>query len=194
MRKISVIQICALGFSAALNVLGGSIALFLHLPLYLDSCGTVLSAALMGPFYGMLPGIISGVLQGCTSDVYAFYYIPVQMIIAVMTGLVFSGKRQNTKNIRQILVAAAMISIPGTFVSAGITAVVFGGITSSGSTIIVQLLHGAGLELSTSVFVTQALTDYLDRVAVLYCVAGMLKIIPYSLKEKLQRRQFHGTL
>ena len=62
-----------------------------------------------------------------------------------------------------------------------ITAVLFGGITSSGSTIIVQLLNKAGLGLTASVFVVQIMTDYLDRILSLVLVAFLLRMIPREL-------------
>ncbi len=40
----------------ALNVVGANIALMLKLPLYLDSMGTVLAAAVFGPVGGLLTG------------------------------------------------------------------------------------------------------------------------------------------
>ena len=86
MKKINVYSICFVALAAVLNIVGGTIALLLRLPIYLDSLGTMLTAALMGPLYGMIPGILSGVLSGCINDPYAFYYIPVQMIIGLITG------------------------------------------------------------------------------------------------------------
>ena len=42
-----------------INILGGTIVLLLRLPVYLDSIGTVLAAALFGPAAGLVPGLIS---------------------------------------------------------------------------------------------------------------------------------------
>ena len=95
-----------------------------------------------------------------TSDVYAFYYIPVQLVIGLVAGLVFrrlrpshtAGSRSESLSLRsmgwKLFPAALVISLPGTVVSSTITAVVFGGITSSGSTVLVQLLHSLGMNLS----------------------------------------------
>ena len=49
------------------------------------------AAAVMGPFYGMIPGIVSNLIGGVTTDIYALYYLPVQMITGCMAGFV-SGK------------------------------------------------------------------------------------------------------
>ena len=73
-EKISVQKICMIAFAICINFVGGQIALFLKLPIYLDSIGTVFVAAGLGPFYGMLPNLLSGLLMGMTVDIYSLYY------------------------------------------------------------------------------------------------------------------------
>ena len=139
MNTNRTLKLTTLALCGVINILGGTIALLLRLPVYLDSIGTVLAAALFGPAAGLVPGLISGLISGMTSDVYAFYYIPVQLVIGLVAGLVF------------------------------------GGITSSGSTVLVQLLHSLGMNLTLSVCVVQAMTDFVDRMIVL---AVVLVILP----------------
>ena len=172
-------RLSILALSAALNIIGGSLALFLRLPVYLDSLGTMLSAALFGPFFGMIPGLLSSIISGCTSDPYAFYYLPVQLILGFLAGILLRKKRPSGWH---ILPAAFVISLPGTAVGALITAFVFGGITSSGSTVLVQLLHGLGMNLPASVFLVQAVTDYLDRLLVLLATLALLSVLPAACK------------
>ena len=99
-------------------------------------------------------------------------------MLGLVTGLVsryFSLKKW------RMIPGAMLITIPGTIVSAVITAVLFGGITSSGSTVIVQVLNKAGLGLTASVFIVQILTDYLDRLLSLVVVSYLLHVIPSDL-------------
>jgi len=77
--QLTTTAVCFLALAAALNLVGGFIALSLRLPIYLDSIGTMLAAAMLGPICGMLPGLVSGLVSGFTSDIYALYYIPVQL-------------------------------------------------------------------------------------------------------------------
>ena len=74
MRKFSTNKLCILALCSVINLIGGQIALLLRLPIYLDSFGTVFAAAVMGPFYGMIPGIVSNLIGGVTTDIYALYY------------------------------------------------------------------------------------------------------------------------
>ncbi|MFR8035602.1 MAG: ECF transporter S component [Lachnospiraceae bacterium] len=190
MKKINVYSICFVALAAVLNIVGGNIALLLRLPIYLDSLGTMLTAALMGPLYGMIPGILSGVLSGCINDPYAFYYIPVQMIIGLITGgLVWRFSPEKKRSRWFLFLFSAVISIPGTAVSSAITAFLFGGITSSGSTLLVQLLHGSGLNLTASVFLVQAATDYIDRTVVLFAAILLYRAVPAAFRARLCRNQ-----
>ena len=175
---ISVRKMCVIALAIVLNVIGGQIALLFHLPIYLDSMGTIMIAMLYGPVYGMLPPLLYGLVMGFSIDIYSLYYMPVGMILGLTTGL--AARYFSLKGWR-IIPGALMITIPGTIVSSIITAVLFGGITSSGSTIIVQLLNKAGLGLTASVFVVQIMTDYLDRILSLVLVAFLLRMIPREL-------------
>lgn len=156
MKKLTVVQMSFIALGAVINIIGGNIALALRLPVYLDSIGTFLTAALLGPVYGAIPGIISGIISGMTTDIYAFYFIPVQVITGLLAGVMF----QTSWLEKWKLVFGTMcISIPGTIVGAGITAYVFGGITSSGSSILVVFLNKMGVNMVISAFAVQVLTD-----------------------------------
>ena len=175
---ISVRRMCVIALAIVLNVIGGQIALLFHLPIYLDSMGTIMIAMLYGPVYGMLPPLLYGLVMGFTLDIYSLYFMPVGLMLGLMTGLV--SKYFSLKKWRMIP-GAMLITIPGTIVSSIITAVLFGGITSSGSTVIVQVLNKAGLGLTASVFIVQILTDYLDRLLSLVIVTYLLHVIPSDL-------------
>lgn len=190
MKKLNLSGLCFLALAAVLNLVGANLALALRLPVYLDSIGTMLGAALLGPVYGMLPGAVSAVLNGCTTDVYAFYYLPVQLATGLLTGLAFRLFRPGgAKDMWRILPASLLISLPGTVISSAITALVFGGITSSGSTVLVQLLHGAGLNLTASVCVVQGATDFLDRLISLVLAVLLLFALPQSLRGKIRNAE-----
>lgn len=182
-EKISVYNLCFIAFAICINFIGGQIALFLKLPIYLDSIGTVFTAVVLGPIYGMLPNVISGLLMGMTVDIYSLYYAPVGIILGLVTGLVY--KKYHPKK-WWIFVAAIVITIPSTIASSCITAFLFGGITSSGSSILVQLLSKTPLGMVGSCFVVQFITDYIDRVICLYVVAVLIKAVPKKMKEKVR--------
>lgn len=179
--KISVHKITLIALAVVINIVGSYIALGLHLPIYLDSMGTIMTAILLGPFYGLFPGVLSALITGMTSDIYAFYYMPVGIVLGVMTGFVFQKNKSN-----KLFVKSFCISVPASLISACITANVFGGITSSGSTMLVQLLAKTPLGLTLSCLIVQFFTDYFDRLLSLWLVFSVIKKLPDSLTNKLK--------
>lgn len=179
--KISVHKTTLIALAIVINIVGSYIALVLHLPIYLDSMGTIMTAILLGPFYGLFPGVLSALVTGMTSDIYAFYYMPVGIVLGVMTGFVFQKNKSN-----KLFVKSFCISVPASLISACITANVFGGITSSGSTMLVQLLAKTPLGLTLSCLIVQFFTDYFDRLLSLWLVFSVIKKLPDSLTNKLK--------
>ncbi len=180
MKKRSLNKIVFIAFCIVLNIVGSNIALLLHLPLYLDSIGTIMAAVVLGPLAGMEAGGLTGLIVGATTDLYSLFFLPVQLLLGLICGLLF--RKVSAVKGKQNWWAAFVISLPGTLVSTLITVLLFHGITSSGSSILVQLLFGAGLSKAAAVFIIQILTDYLDRLLSLYVVTLVYKVSPNLLK------------
>mgnify|MGYP000736053059 CR=1 FL=1 len=109
-KKITTYQICLVALAVGVNIVGGQIALFLKLPVYLDSIGTIFAGAVLGPWFGMIPNILSGIFMGMTVDIYSLYFAPVGIVTGFLSGLVF--QKMSVKKGR-IFLAAAVISVPG---------------------------------------------------------------------------------
>ena len=83
-RNFTTLNQCMVALGIVLNIVGAFIALNLRLPVYLDSSGTVLSGALLGPVYGVATGVLGSFISGITFDVYSLYYAPVQFLSCLM--------------------------------------------------------------------------------------------------------------
>lgn len=179
--KITVHKITLIALAIVINIVGSYIALGLRLPIYLDSMGTIMTAILLGPFYGLFSGVLSALITGMTSDIYALYYMPVGIVLGIVTGFVFQKNKSN-----KLFVKSFCISVPASLISACITATVFGGITSSGSTMLVQLLAKTPVGLTLSCLIVQFFTDYFDRLLSLWLVFSVIKKLPDSFIKKLE--------
>lgn len=160
MKKVKTKTITLIALAVALNYVGSTLALILRLPIYLDSIGTILAGTLLGPLGGALTATISSILSGVTFDLFALYYLPDGLLTGLLAGY-FCYQRPLKR--RYLPLVALAIALPGTVVSSLITYYLFHGITSSGSSLLVQLLSGLGLNQLVSVTLVQALTDYADR-------------------------------
>lgn len=172
MKNNEIYRQCMAAVCIAINITGSFIAAGLKLPVYLDSIGTLFMSGVFGMKYGILTGVAGNLINGMSFDVYSFYYIPVQVVTAVTASFVM---RSSWGTGWKILPGAAMISVPSSVISAVITSMVFGGITSSGSSYFVLLLRNAGIGLTASCFLVQIFTDYADKLAVMFLAGIVIK-------------------
>ena len=159
-QKRMALSICLVAMGICINYVGGQLALMMKLPIYLDSIGTILVSSLLGPIYGMLTPFISGVMMAFTGDLYSLYFAPVGMILGLVSGFVL---KKIQKIGLSLFLVTLIITIPGTVVCSIINAILFDGVTSSGSTVLVQFLRNTPLGITGAIFVVQVITDYLDR-------------------------------
>ncbi|HHV3208317.1 TPA: ECF transporter S component [Streptococcus agalactiae] len=167
-RLISFISI-----AIAINLIGANLALFLRLPIYLDTIGTLLIAVILGPWYAASTAFLSALINWMTTDIFSLYYSPVAIVVAIITGILI---KRNCKP-SSLLWKSLIISLPGTIIASVITVILFKEITSSGSSIIAQFLHGIGLDMTSSLILVQVGTDYIDRLISLILVFSTITLL-----------------
>ncbi|HGD2664383.1 TPA: ECF transporter S component [Streptococcus agalactiae] len=167
-RLISFISI-----AIDINLVGANLALFLRLPIYLDTIGTLLIAVILGPWYAASTAFLSALINWMTTDIFSLYYSPVAIVVAIITGILI---KRNCKP-SSLLWKSLIISLPGTIIASVITVILFKGITSSGSSIIAQFLHGIGLDMTSSLILVQVGTDYMDRLISLILVFSTITLL-----------------
>ncbi|SDX46137.1 ECF transporter S component [Eubacterium barkeri] len=185
--KLNPQTLCFGALMIGINILGGFLALMLKLPIYLDSMGTILSALILGPLGGGLVGILTALINGLTFDPVSLYFLPVQLFIGVATGLLFkNGRFEGIKSLLSIILIAVLVSM----ISSIIVALVFDGVTSSGSSLIVAVMRNVGINLFASVFSTQIITDILDKAIAFAIAFAAIRAIPQIFLERLTHSSF----
>ncbi|MGY3742365.1 ECF transporter S component [Leuconostoc inhae] len=179
-KYFSAQKIALLAIFIVINIVGGHLALYTRLPIYLDTIGTLLGSAFFGPIGGMITGILTALVNGATGDLFSIYFMPSQVTTGIVAGFVY--KKFKATDFKKIWWLALIISVPATIVSTMITIWLFHGITSSGSSIVVQMLHGFGVNQVVAIFSVQIGTDYFDRVIGVYVVALMYKTVQRYFK------------
>lgn len=171
-----------MALSIAINFIGCTIALVLRLPIYLDSIGTLLSGVLLGPLCGAVTGCLTSMINGITVDPVSLYFIPVQIVTGLCAGFFFQKKFfDGLRSVCFILLTAVLISLT----SAVIVTLVFNGVTSSGSSLIVAALNNLGINKIFSVFSTQIVTDILDKAVSFALVFSIIRVLPESYQQKI---------
>lgn len=90
-REFSTATLVLMSVAIALNVAVGALVVFLRLPIYLDSIGTVLVGVLAGPWAGALTGLLANLIwsilpiPGGGGPTIAFF-APVAGVIGLMAG------------------------------------------------------------------------------------------------------------
>ena len=106
---IKMFFVCMIGL--AINMLGYMIVNAAHLPIYLDSVGTVIIAAIGGYLPGIIAGLATNLLKGAIYSTENVYYAVINVLIAVCTG--YFSRRGLLKKPLSILGYVCVLSLIG---------------------------------------------------------------------------------
>ncbi|NFI93121.1 MULTISPECIES: ECF transporter S component [unclassified Clostridium] len=191
MKKINLNVMIFMSLCIVINLVGGFIALSFKLPIYIDTIGTLLSAVLLGPINGGIVGGLTSIVNGSTFDPISFYFMPVQIIMGLSTGVCFkNSKFEGIKSVLSII----LITILGSITASIVAAFVFNGVTSSGSSIFVAVFKNLGISTVTAVFSTQIFTDLLDKAVSFALVFSVIKAMPIKITMNLVRDEINGQI
>jgi len=85
--RMNTLAIVLIPVCIAIDWAGHAIASTLHLPLFLDSIGTVLGGLLAGPWVGGLAGLITNFISSGTVDPIAAPYSVISLAIGIAAGI-----------------------------------------------------------------------------------------------------------
>ena len=111
----------------ALNIVLGTVVGLLNIPLlYLDTVGTIFSAALFGPWYGAAVGGLTNVIQGVITNPKTIPFALVNIAIGLVVG--FIAKKWKF-NIITSIITGLILSVVAPLIGTPIATLVYGGIT-----------------------------------------------------------------
>ena len=183
---VSVRRLCLTALGAVINIVCPFLSMALHLPIFMDSIGTIFVTTLLGPKYGIMAGLAGSIISGISFDIYSLYYAPVQILTACMAWLVMRGKWGKWP---RMVFGGIAVSLPTALASAVITAAVFGGQTSSSTSYLVVLLQHMGVSLTAACFMVQILFEYLDKLTAMLLTRLALSRLPL-----MKGVMFRGTV
>lgn len=179
---LSARQLALIPSAVALNVAIGIVTAQLGLPVYLDTIGTVLAAALAGPWAGVITGLVS---QVTTSLLNTFMWLPfaaVQVLIALLAAL--TARRGGFRALPPSIGWGILVGLAAGALSAVISYVVFEGVTAPGVTAVTTALVGTGLTRAQAVTLASVGTDIVDKALVFLLVGGTLRALPIRVASR----------
>ena len=160
----------------ALNLIIGQIVALVRLPIYLDSTGTVLVAALCGPWAGALTGGLSNILQGLVGSPTMVPFAVVAALVGATAGLLC--QRGALRTPLACVVAGLITGSLAAVAAAPIAARLFGGVTGGGTDLIVLLYRLLGYSVHDAALLQGFTADHLDKACTFLLVAWVMRCSP----------------
>jgi energy-coupling factor transport system substrate-specific component len=177
---VSLRDLVLVRLGVALNLVVGQIVAALLLPVYLDSLGTILVAALVGPRAAIVAGLTSQVLAAVISG--NFSWLPFGLVQVVIAVYAWGAARTGLlKRLTTALPAGFLLGLLAGGTAAPIAYFMFGGATAGGVTAVTTTLRALGAPLPVAVAVASMGTDLLDKTIAFGLVCLILRTLPGHL-------------
>ncbi len=181
-----IVLLC--GFCVLLNVAGAKLATFLHLPVFLDSIGTMLSAALGGGLPGVIVGYLTNLINGL-SDPINMYYGILNVLIAIVTSIFYHRGLISLKKPGMLVLVVLIYSVIGGGIGSVITWLLYGFSFGSGiSAPLAIWIHEKGIfGTFWSQFIADMLIDILDKFVSVGILLLIITILPKRVRSFYKR-------
>lgn len=165
----------------AINIIGGQVAAQLKLPLFLDSIGTTIVAAIMGPWVGAISGLLSNIIGALIngnilSSLFGLANIATALIVGYM------AKTGKFKTVFQAIIATCGTALANALIGAPIAVVVYGGIQGSGVDLAVAGLLALGNDIMGAAFLARLPINLADKGIAVFVAWLILRRLPDTLK------------
>ena len=134
-------------------------------------------------YYGFLPFYTGGSFTffGDTAGANPFFvfmgYVIALLIIGAIVGLVALLLLRRDLGVAYVAIGGLICGVVAAFLSAPISAVVFGGVTGSGTDLLVAAFQQAGSDLQTAVLQQGLLADPIDKTVTFFIVFVILQAL-----------------
>ena len=181
-RKVYVTAFC--GVAVAMNIVLGIITSALGIPLYLDTLGTVLSAAILGPLPGIIVGALSNIITGLIYSVSDIPFCLVNMAVGLVVGLV--AKKFKFDWI-QALIVGLVLSVLCPAIGTPIGIFVYGGLNGTFSYVLVMSLVQGGKSIFQASFLRNIASNLIDKVGTCLIGCALIKAMPMRFLDNFKK-------
>lgn len=178
--ELSSTALALIPIAIAINVaLGHLVQSVLKLPIYLDSIGTVLVGVLLGPLAGAITGLLANVIWGLTLAPSALPFAAVAAVIGLIAG--YARQYGAIRSWWKMALAGVITGVVAAAISAPIATYVFGGVTGSGTDVLVAMFQNLGASVLGASFMQGAISDPLDKTITYLIVWAIISALPRRL-------------
>ena len=172
-NKSRMITFC--GLAIAVNIVLGIVTSIIKLPLYLDTLGTVLTAALIGPIPGAIVGALTNIITGFMYSIKDIPFLLVNVAVALIVGFVAKKFKFTYKS---ALITGLILSVVCPLIGTPIGIALYGGLTGTASDVFVLWLRSSG----SSIFAA----SFIPKVGTCLLAVMIIKYLPVSMKISLK--------
>lgn len=167
--------------AVVLNVALAELVARLGLPIYADSLGTLIIAALAGPIAGMATGAI-GCFVWFTFNSTILPFAAVYAAVGLIGGLLFRWGA--LKNIWRVILAGILLGLIIGSLSAPVAAFIYGGTAGAGTGAVVTFFQSFGFSTFVAVIIQSALSDPIDKVLLMVLTFLVVRSLPRRVRDR----------
>ena len=189
-KNMVILLLCAGGL--LINILGVRIALGLKLPLFLDSIGCALSAALGGYIPGIIVGFFTNLINGI-NDYTTVYYGSLNALIAVSAA--WFTRKGYFRKLSKLPIIVVVFALIGGGLGSVLTWMLYG--FDFGTGISAPLAHrifdSGAMNQFWAQFTADMLIDLADKTITVAIVALVLKLMPDDVQRRFAAYGWQGA-
>jgi energy-coupling factor transport system substrate-specific component len=165
----------------AINLIGGQVAGILKLPLFMDSIGTAIVAAVMGPWVGAISGVLFNVIASILggnlmASLFGICNIATALIVGYMV------RTGHFKSAVDLIITIVMVALANALLGAPIAVVVYGGIQGGGVDLLTAGFLALGNDILSAAFLARIPSNLMDKGIAVAAAWLILKRLPENLR------------
>ncbi len=160
----------------AINLLGTIVNAAVDSPLFLDSIGTVLAAAVLGPWLGAMTGLLSNLIIGVFADPVSIPFGLVNALIGLVVGLL--SRRRGFTDLLTPLYATLILTVLCPLTATPIAVYLFGGVTGGNIDAFFATFVESGHQVLSSAFLVRLPANFIDKFVSTYLVCFLIRRLP----------------
>ena len=186
--QLSPRHLALVPLAVGINIAMGQFAEATALPVFLDTIGTVLVAALAGPAVAVVTGIVSQTVRTLVSGNSTLLpFVTIQIVVALYAGL--AAKVGVFASLGRTAIAGLVLGVLAGTMAWPISLFLFGGVTGGGITVLTATLRTLGLPLNLAVFISSLTNDLLDKTLTFLLIRTVLTSLPQRMAARFPLAQ-----